>query len=495
MFISRFAAFYSVRTVRFLAAGALGILLLALATGRLQTAIANGDTRTLAFHHMHTSEALTVTFKRDGRYDQAALDKLNWFLRDWRRDEPTKMDPLLFDLLWEVHREVRAQAPITIISAFRSPQTNAMLRARGRGVARFSQHTIGKAIDFYIPGADLAELRAVGLRLQRGGVGFYPSSGSPFIHVDSGGVRHWPRLTRDQLARVFPDGKTVHIPADGKPMPGFALALAEIEARGGRAGPIALAEHGDAAVADPDRPVAEEGRLKRLLASLFTRREEDEDEADARPAGTRPPAVMASAPAAPAQTVVASLDPKPEPPRPRLQWTTGPSPAARTSPAAPAPIPQPRPTDLGEVTASLPPAITGNTPKEPGESTLAYASAESIGPKFGPLPPAHARTTRPAPAALPSSRPLPYADASRAPAALLGGARVEHYPQLHHPDPSSQRGLIEPVRIVLDIQFSRDSIAAPASAHFIGPAVVPLPTLAFDRGAGIVTGALATRTY
>ena len=208
---------------------------------RCRHLVANGDTRSLSFAHIHTDETLTVTFKRRGRYDDTALKQLNWFLRDWRRDEPTTIDPHLFDVLWEIHREVKASGPVTIISAYRSPQTNSMLRARGRGVARYSQHMVGKAIDFYIPGIELADLRAMALRLQRGGVGFYPSSGSPFIHVDTGGVRHWPRVTRDELARIFPDGKTVHIPADGKPMPGFALAMAELESRGGRAGSIALA--------------------------------------------------------------------------------------------------------------------------------------------------------------------------------------------------------------------------------------------------------------
>ena len=74
--------------------------------------------------------------------------------------------------------------------------------------SRFSQHMLGHAMDFYIPGVSLEQLRVIGLRLQRGGVGFYPSSGSPFVHMDTGGVRHWPRMTREQLVRVFPDGRT-----------------------------------------------------------------------------------------------------------------------------------------------------------------------------------------------------------------------------------------------------------------------------------------------
>ena len=83
----------------------------------------------------------------NGVYDQAALDKLNWFMRDWRLNEPTKMDPKLFDIIWEVYRESGSQQPIDVLSGYRSPQTNAMLRRRSRQVAKHSQHMQGKAID------------------------------------------------------------------------------------------------------------------------------------------------------------------------------------------------------------------------------------------------------------------------------------------------------------------------------------------------------------
>lgn len=204
----------------------------------LQTAVANGDTRALSLHHTHTNEDLTITFKRNGRYDEEGLKKLNWFLRDWRTDEPTKMDPKLFDIVWEVHRELNASAPVQIISAYRSPKTNAMLRRRSRGVARFSQHMLGRAMDFYIPHVRLEDIRVAGLRLQRGGVGYYPTSGSPFVHLDTGNVRHWPRLTPQEMARVFPKGRpTVLARADSgrandastepsdKPKPGLLAKL------------------------------------------------------------------------------------------------------------------------------------------------------------------------------------------------------------------------------------------------------------------------------
>jgi uncharacterized protein YcbK (DUF882 family) len=210
---------------------AAGFLLLG-ANSALQNAVAEGDTRTLSFHHLHTGEDITVTFKRDGRYDEAALKKLDWFMRDWRRQESTRMDPHLFDLLWETYREVGGTEPIQVVCGYRSPATNAMLRARSSGVAQVSQHTAGHAMDFFIPGVPLAKVREVGLQLQRGGVGFYPTSGSPFVHMDTGTIRHWPRMTYAQLSKVFPNGRTVHMPSDGHPLPGYALALAEVERHG-----------------------------------------------------------------------------------------------------------------------------------------------------------------------------------------------------------------------------------------------------------------------
>jgi uncharacterized protein YcbK (DUF882 family) len=225
------------KAIRFMSARAgwscgLAVLSLLIASRALQNAVAEGDTRTISMHHIHTDETITITFKRDGRYDQAALDKLSWFLRDWRRSEKTEMDPHLIDLAWEVQREAGSSEPIWVVCGYRSPQTNAMLRHRSSGVARFSQHMLGRAMDFYIPGVPLAELRVIGLRLARGGVGFYPTSGSPFVHMDTGSIRMWPRMSREELARVFPDGKTVQIPSDGKPLAGYALALAEIRQRG-----------------------------------------------------------------------------------------------------------------------------------------------------------------------------------------------------------------------------------------------------------------------
>jgi uncharacterized protein YcbK (DUF882 family) len=189
-------------------------LLLTIGCNSLQNATAEGDTRTITLHHMHTEEDLTITFKVNGRYDEEALKKIDYELRDWRRDETIHMDPRLIDLVWEVHRDVGSSEPVWVVCGYRSPETNTMLRQRSSGVAKFSQHTLGKAMDFYIPGVPLEKLRAVGLYLQRGGVGFYPTSGSPFVHLDTGSVRHWPAIATDQIPRLMAEGQSLHTAAE-----------------------------------------------------------------------------------------------------------------------------------------------------------------------------------------------------------------------------------------------------------------------------------------
>jgi uncharacterized protein YcbK (DUF882 family) len=273
-------AFLSSRSIQ--CAGLVALVTL-LGNNGLETAVANGDTRTLSLHHIHTDDDITITYRRDGRYDEEALKKLDHFVRDWRKDEDIHMDPRLFDVIWEVSREVGGGKTIHVVCGYRSPSTNAMLRRRSNGVARFSQHTLGKAMDFFIPGVSLEELRDAGLRLQRGGVGYYPSSGSPFVHLDVGSVRHWPRMSHDQLARVFPNGRTVHVPSDGRPLSGYALALADIEKRGSSA--PSQTSLGAAQAAGVDTSSARGTRNKGLLASLFHTDDEDDDTVQATPGG------------------------------------------------------------------------------------------------------------------------------------------------------------------------------------------------------------------
>ena len=213
--------------------GAATLALILFTPSGTQTAVANGDTRTIYLHHAHTNESIAATYLVNGQYDSAVLKQLNWFLRDWRRDEPTNMDPRLFDVVWEAYRGAgAANQEINVVSAYRSPETNAMLRSRSRAVAKYSQHMLGKAMDTTMPGMPMAHIREVGMRMQRGGVGYYPTAGTPFVHLDVGNVRHWPRMSYDQLAALFPDGKTVHIPSNGQPLARYEEARAEIEARG-----------------------------------------------------------------------------------------------------------------------------------------------------------------------------------------------------------------------------------------------------------------------
>ena len=184
--------------------------------------------RTLKIQFTHTGEKGEFTFKRNGRYDRAVLNKLNKIMRDWRRNEPTRMDPQLFDLIWEVYQKTGSRGYIHVVSGYRSLKTNNMLRRRSRGVAKRSRHTQGRAMDFFIPGVPVSKIRKIALKMQEGGVGYYPSSRSPFVHLDTGSVRHWPRMSRKQLARVFPNGETVHVPRDGKPLRGYKRALAKL---------------------------------------------------------------------------------------------------------------------------------------------------------------------------------------------------------------------------------------------------------------------------
>ena len=349
---------------RLCASVALASLVL-LAGGRsVHDASASGDTRTLSFHHTHSGEDLTVTFKRNGRYDDEALKQLNHYLRDWRTQDETVMDRHLFDILWEVYRDVGGKQPIQIISSYRSPATNAMLRHRSAhsGVARFSQHMLGHAMDFYIPGVPLEEIRFAGLRLQRGGVGFYPTSGSPFVHLDTGNVRHWPRMTRQQLVRVFPNGRTVHVPADGNPLPGYELALADLEHR----------KSGD----DASGPASKPGLLASLLAGKQAADDDDEGAPAAAPAAA--PANKPSPAVAMAENADAAAVPLPRAKPaaafqlasaevPHVAVTAAPAPGPAPDLAAtPAPLPAPQPVAAAAKPASAP-APSAAAPKTPAD--------------------------------------------------------------------------------------------------------------------------------
>lgn len=172
--------------------------------------------RRIALYNIHTKETLDIVYKRDGKRLPEAMKKINWFLRDWREDEPTKMDPELIDLLWEIRSELGTQVPTHVISGFRSSKTNKMLRKTRGGQAKKSQHLLGRALDIQFPDVPLKRLRYSALIRERGGVGYYPTSALPFVHIDTGRTRHWPRMPRYELALLFPDGHSRHVPSDGR---------------------------------------------------------------------------------------------------------------------------------------------------------------------------------------------------------------------------------------------------------------------------------------
>jgi uncharacterized protein YcbK (DUF882 family) len=153
-------------------------------------AIAPSASRTLAFRHTHTGERARVTYWRDGKYEPENLEILNHLMRDHRNGEQVEMDRDLLDILYALQQRMGSESgEFEIISAYRSPTTNEMLRSKSSGVARRSLHMQGKAIDIRLCNCDLKALRANALALKAGGVGYYPKSG--FIHVDTGRVRSW----------------------------------------------------------------------------------------------------------------------------------------------------------------------------------------------------------------------------------------------------------------------------------------------------------------
>lgn len=203
---------YALRLLASLAATAM------VASFGLSLTMAAGQTRTLTLYNIHTKETVVAVFKRDGKFLPEGLERASWALRDWRRDEATRMDPELIDLLWEVHTELGSKEPIHVISGYRSRGTNDMLRRTVGGQAGESRHILGKAADVHFPDIPLRLLRYSALVRERGGVGYYPTSAIPFVHIDTDRPRAWPRLPRHELALLFPSGQTRHMPADGGPL-------------------------------------------------------------------------------------------------------------------------------------------------------------------------------------------------------------------------------------------------------------------------------------
>ncbi len=154
-----------------------------------ELAIPLPDAKSIKLINTHTGEKTSVTFWEGGRYHMEALAEINKILRDHRQNEITEMDIKLIDKVHEVTSLLDTNHWVQVISGYRSPKTNAMLQAAGRNVATNSMHTVGKAIDIWIPGFDINQLHKAALKTRCGGVGKY--SRSQFVHMDTGRVRTW----------------------------------------------------------------------------------------------------------------------------------------------------------------------------------------------------------------------------------------------------------------------------------------------------------------
>jgi uncharacterized protein YcbK (DUF882 family) len=146
-------------------------------------------TRSLSFYNIHTGEILNTVYCEKGEYLPDALQRVNYFFRDFRSNEVKAIDPRLLDLLHRIHLALDTSQPFNLISGYRSPATNALLASQSEGVSHHSLHMQGMASDINLQGRSLELLQTVALAMRGGGVGYY--SRSDFVHVDTGRVRRW----------------------------------------------------------------------------------------------------------------------------------------------------------------------------------------------------------------------------------------------------------------------------------------------------------------
>lgn len=179
------------RTTRRAVLGGLGALALLMAGGTpaRSAIVAAHDTRKLKLRHLHTGERIDVTYFRNGRYDPEALRTLNHYLRDHRDGTTHQIDPRVLDYLHDLTERLGVNRRIDIVCGYRSPKTNALLRAKSTGVAKRSLHMQGMALDIRVPGLRVKTVAKAAAAMNRGGVGSY--SRSNFVHIDCGAVRSW----------------------------------------------------------------------------------------------------------------------------------------------------------------------------------------------------------------------------------------------------------------------------------------------------------------
>ncbi len=143
----------------------------------------------ICFHNVYTLETIETVYWKDGKYLPEALSDVNHIFRDIRTGKERTINKELIDLLYDLQQEVKIEEPFHIVSGYRTPRSNALLRKTTKGVAKNSLHMYGKAVDIRLPDYSLSTLRRKAMKLHGGGVGFYPRSN--FIHVDVGAVRYW----------------------------------------------------------------------------------------------------------------------------------------------------------------------------------------------------------------------------------------------------------------------------------------------------------------
>ena len=150
-----------------------------------------GDIRKLRMHSGRTGESINTIYWIEGEYIPEALDEINRFMRDWRNDKIKQIDARAIDIWAASHNLLEADTPYLMLSGYRSPGTNAMLRSKSSGVARNSLHMQGQAADLRLPGRTVSQMAKAAISCSAGGVGKY--SRSNFVHMDCGPVRTWGR--------------------------------------------------------------------------------------------------------------------------------------------------------------------------------------------------------------------------------------------------------------------------------------------------------------
>ncbi|BBK44504.1 hypothetical protein STVA_45240 [Allostella vacuolata] len=145
--------------------------------------------RQLHLYNVHTGERIRAPFFQDGRYVPETMRAITRMMRDHRANQTHSIDPKLIELMHAIQMRIGGQKPLEIVSAYRSPHTNEMLREAGYGVAENSYHLLGKAVDIRVPGYRVSQLSRMAKSMRRGGVGTYGSGN--FLHIDTGPVRYW----------------------------------------------------------------------------------------------------------------------------------------------------------------------------------------------------------------------------------------------------------------------------------------------------------------